>query len=210
MSSNSNVLQQTKNIFGVKEIAKIGMLSAIAVILMLFEIPLWFAPGFYKIDLSEVPVLIGTFAMGPLAGIFIEIIKILLNFLINGTVTAGIGELANLLIGCAIIIPSGLVYKKIRTRKGALIGMAAGTVAMTVVGCLLNAYVLLPIYAKAFQMPIEALVGMGTAVNPAITSLSTFVLLAVAPFNLLKGIIVSAVTLLLYKKISPVFSRRNG
>jgi len=210
MSSNSNVLQQTKNIFGVKEIAKIGMLSAIAVILMLFEIPLWFAPGFYKIDLSEVPVLIGTFAMGPLAGVFIEIIKILLNFLINGTVTAGIGELANLLIGCAIIIPSGLVYKKIRTRKGALIGMAAGTVAMTVVGCLLNAYVLLPIYAKAFQMPIEALVGMGTAVNPAITSLSTFVLLAVAPFNLLKGIIVSAVTLLLYKKISPVFSRRNG
>jgi len=210
MSSNSNVLQQTKNIFGVKEIAKIGMLSAIAVILMLFEIPLWFAPGFYKIDLSEVPVLIGTFAMGPLAGIFIEIIKILLNLLIDGTVTIGIGEFANLMIGCAIIVPSGLVYKKIRTRKGALIGMAAGTVAMTVVGCLLNAYVLLPIYAKAFQMPIEALVGMGTAVNPAITSLSTFVLLAVAPFNLLKGIIVSAVTLLLYKKISPVFSRRNG
>ncbi|SCP99003.1 ECF transporter S component [Anaerobium acetethylicum] len=210
MSSNSNVLQQTKNIFGVKEIAKIGMLSAIAVILMLFEIPLWFAPGFYKIDLSEVPVLIGTFAMGPLAGIFIEIIKILLNLLIDGTVTIGIGEFANLMIGCAIIVPSGLVYKKIRTRKGALIGMAIGTVVMTVVGCLLNAYVLLPWYAGFMEGGLDALIKMGTAVNPAITSLSTFVLLVVAPFNLLKGIIVSAVTLLLYKKISPVFSRRNG
>lgn len=190
---------------GVRTIVQAGMLGAIAVVLMLFEIPLPFAPSFYEIDFSEVPVMIGTFAIGPVAGAAIELVKILLNFIINGTTTAGVGEVANFLIGCALVVPAGIIYRRKRTRTGAIIGMATGTVFMTLIGCLLNAYVLLPAYATAFQMPIDALVAMGTAVNGSIDSLFTFVAFAVAPFNLLKGVLVSLIVFLIYKKISPVF-----
>ena len=185
------------------------MLSAIAVVLMLFEIPLPFAPAFYEIDFSEVPVLVGCFAMGPAAGVAIEFLKILLNFAINGTATAGVGEIANFLIGCSLVVPAALIYKFKKTRTGAIVGMAAGTVFMTAVGCLLNAFVLLPTYAVAFGMPIDGLVQMGTAVNSAIDSLTTFVLFAVAPFNLLKGVLVSLIVFLIYKKISPVFKMNH-
>ena len=199
--NNANVKART----GVRTIVQAGMLGAIAVVLMLFEIPLPFAPSFYEIDFSEVPVMIGTFAIGPVAGAAIELVKILLNFIINGTTTAGVGEVANFLIGCALVVPAGIIYPRKRTRTGAIIGMAVGTVFMTLIGCLLNAYVLLPVYATAFQMPIDALVAMGTAVNGSIDSLFTFVAFAVAPFNLLKGVLVSLIVFRIYKKISPVF-----
>ena len=193
----------------VRTMAKVGMMSAIAVVLMMFEIPLPFAPAFYEIDFSEVPVLVGCFAMGPAAGVAIEFLKILLNFAINGTATAGVGEIANFLIGCSLVVPAALIYKFKKTRTGAIVGMAAGTVFMTAVGCLLNAFVLLPTYAVAFGMPIDGLVQMGTAVNSAIDSLTTFVLFAVAPFNLLKGVLVSLIVFLIYKKISPVFKMNH-
>ena len=199
--NNTNVKAGTK----IRTIVQVGMLAAIAVVLMLFEIPLPFAPSFYEIDFSEVPVMIGTFAMGPLAGAAIELVKILLNFFINGTTTAGVGEVANFLIGCALVVPAGIIYRRKRTRKGAIIGMAAGTVFMTLLGCVLKAYVLLPTYAAAFQLPIDSLVAMGTAVNGSITDLFTFVAFAVAPFNILKGVLVSLIVFLIYKKISPVF-----
>lgn len=208
MSTQTNVVSKNQSKIGVRTITQIGMLSAIAVVLMLFEIPLPFAPAFYEIDFSEVPVLIGCFAMGPMAGTIIELIKILMNFVINGTITAGVGEIANFLIGCALCVPAGLIYKSRRTRKGAIAGMAIGTVCMTVLGCFLNAFVLLPAYAKAFNMPIQALVDMGTAINSNITSLFTFVVFAVAPFNILKGVLVSLIVFLIYKKISPVFRMR--
>lgn len=205
MSSNVMTNTNTKPKVRTKTIAQIGMLSGIAVVLMLFEIPLPFAPAFYEIDFSEVPVLVGCFAIGPLAGAVIELIKILLNLAINGTITAGVGEFANFLIGCAFVVPAGIIYKKIHNKKGALIGMITGTALMTILGCFLNAYLLLPTYAKAFQMPIDALVGMGTAINANITDMLTFVAFAVAPFNLLKGVLVSLIVLLIYKKISPIF-----
>ncbi len=188
----------------IRMMAQIGMLAAISVVLMLFEIPLPFAPAFYEIDFSEVPVMVGCFTMGPLAGAMIEFLKILLNFAINGTQTAGVGEVANFLIGCGMVLPAAVIYKKKRTRTGAIIGMVTGTLFMTAVGCFLNAFVLLPAYSKAFGMSIDALVGMGTAVNGHITSLTTLVLFAVAPFNLLKGVLVSLIVFLIYKKISPI------
>ncbi|MCI8292489.1 MAG: ECF transporter S component [Hespellia sp.] len=208
MSTQTNAAVRRDSKIGVKAIVQIGMLSAVAVVLMLFEVPLPFAPSFYEIDFSEVPILVGCFVMGPAAGAIIEFIKILLNFVINGTVTAGVGELANFLIGCSLCVPAGMIYKRNHTRKGALIGLATGTVIMTALGCVMNAFVLLPAYAKAFQMPIDALVGMGTAVNAHITSLSTFVIFAVAPFNLLKGVLDSLIVLLIYKKISPILKLR--
>lgn len=209
MNTNTMTKEHETSSSKVRTIAQIGMLGAISVVLMLFEVPLPFAPSFYEIDFSEVPVLVGCFAMGPAAGAVIELIKILLNFAINGTVTAGVGELANFLLGCSFVVPAGLIYKKMHTRKGAIIGMVTGTVIMTFLGCFLNAFVLLPAYGKAFGMPIEALVGMGTAVNAHITSLFTFVAFAVAPFNILKGCLDSLIVFLIYKKIRPVFRMQH-
>lgn len=198
----------TTSMSKIRFITQVGMLGAVAVILMAFEIPLPFAPAFYKIDFSEVPALIGCFAMGPTAGVFVELIKIVVHVLLSGTSTAGVGDVANFVIGCAFILPAAWIYKRKRSRKNAMIGMATGTVFMAFIGCFLNAYVLLPAYAKAFSMPIDALVGMGTAVNSHITNLFTFVIFAVAPFNILKGILVSVVVLLIYKKISPILKMR--
>ncbi len=208
MSTETKTMTHSEPKFGVKALVKIGMLSAVAVILMIYEIPLPFAPSFYEIDFSEVPVMVGCFAMGPLAGAVIELVKILLNFVLTGTNTAGVGELANFIIGCSLCVPAGLIYRRNRTRKNALVGMIAGTVLMTVIGCVINAFVLLPTYATAFRMPIDELIAMGTAVNAHITNLFTFVMFAVAPFNLLKGILVSAIVFLIYKKISPIFRMR--
>ena len=199
---STNVAEKTK--VNTRTLVQIGMLSALAIILMQFEIPLPFAPAFYKIDFSEVPVLIGCFSMGPFAGVLIELIKVILNVAIKGTMTMGIGDAANFLIGCAFCVPAALIYQKKRTKSGAVTGMVVGTVIMTILGCVLNAYILLPVYAKAFEMPLDALVSMGTEVNGAIAGLMTFVLFAVAPFNLLKGILVSLIVFFVYKKIRQV------
>lgn len=204
MSSNTNTVAASAAKSNIRNMVVIAMLGAVAMILQLFEFPLWFAPSFYEIDLSEVPVMIGSFALGPVAGALIELVKNLLKLVIKGTNTAFVGDIANYLIGCALVVPAGIIYKRKKSKKNAIIGMAAGTLFMTIAGCFINAYVLLPAYSKAFGMPIDALIGMGTAVNPAITGLGTFVILAVAPFNIIKGIVVSVVTLLLYKYISPI------
>ena len=188
-----------------RKLVEIWMLGGIATVLMLFEFPIPFiAPPFYELDFSEVPVLVGAFALGPMAGASIELVKILINLLINGTATAFVGEIGNYLLGCSFIIPAALIYKKRKTKKNALIAMVIGTIAMTVFGCFLNAYVLLPTYATAFGMPIDAIVGMGSAINANINDVMTFVIIAVAPFNIIKGIIVSVITLLIYKHISPI------
>ncbi len=197
--------QRKVKLLSARGMTVMALLSAIASILMLFEFPLWFAPPeAYKLDFSEVAVLIGAFALGPVAGILIELIKVLLNFLLNGTVTAGVGEIANFLIGCSLVVPSAIIYYRKKTKKSAIIGLVVGTMILVIVGCFLNAYVLLPVYAKAFNIPLDVLVASGTEVNANITSLSDYVLLAVAPFNLVKGVVVSVITIFLYKYTSPV------
>ena len=204
MSTNTNVAGGAASRVSLKSMVQIGMLGAVSVVLMMFEIPLWFAPPFYKIDLSEIPVLIGAFALGPVAGVLIELIKVILHIVFKGSATAGVGDFANFLIGCSFIVPAGVLYRRKKSKKAAVLGLAVGTVFMVALGCIINAFVLLPVYAKAFGMPMEALIGMGTAVNPGINSLTTFALFAVAPFNLLKAVIVSVITVLLYKYISPI------
>lgn len=193
--------------FNVSLIAKIGILSAIAAVIMLFDVPLWFAPPFYKVDLSEVVVLIGGFALGPLSAIFIELIKILLNFLLNGTMTAGIGEISNFILGLSFVLPAVYIYRHKKSMKNAIIGMSIGTLSLVIMGGLINIYVLLPVYANVFGIPISALVEMGTKVNSNITDLYTLILFAVVPFNIIKGIVTSLVTLLLYKKLSPLLHK---
>ncbi|NLO10142.1 MAG: ECF transporter S component [Clostridiales bacterium] len=207
---DSNYKQKAISILSVKSMAIMAMLGAIAVVLMLFEIPLWFAPPFYELDFSEVPVLISAFALGPIAGIITELIKILLNLVITGTDTAGTGELANFLIGCSFVVPAAIIYYRNKTLKSAIKGLIVGTLSMVVLGAFMNAFVLLPVYAYFFNMPIDALVSMGTAVNSSINNLSTFIFYAVIPFNLLKGVAVSLLTLLIYKRISGVIKSIVG
>jgi len=210
MNGMSNTQENRVKVLSIRGMTVISLLSAIAVVLMLFNIPLWFAPNFYKIDFSEVPVLIGAFTLGPIAGVLIEMIKILLNLLIKGTDSVFVGEIANFILGCALVIPSALIYHTNRSKKAAVVGLSVGTIIFIVAGCLLNAYLLLPTYAKLFHIPIDSLVEMGTAVNPSINSLSTFVFFAVAPFNLIKGVAVSLITILLYKRVSPIIKGYNN
>ena len=190
-----------------KVIAKVGVLAAVATLLMLLDFPLWFAPSFYKLDFSEVPVLLGAFALGPAAGAMIELVKILLNFVLNGTDTGGIGEIGNLLIGLSFIVPAGYIYKKHKSFKSAILGMVVGTISLALVGAFFNYFLLLPVYSKIYGAPIQAFIDMAKALNPAITDLKTFIMYAVVPFNILKGIVTSAMVMLIYKKLSPILHR---
>lgn len=184
-----------------------AIFSAMAGVLMLVEIPLFFAPGFYKIDLSELPVLICTFYLGPVAGVVSELLKVCIKLLLKGSSTAFVGDFANFAVGCAFVLPASVVYHASPSRRSAMLGLIVGTLVMTVFGSAFNASYLLPKFAQMFGMPMEAIVGMGTKVNAHITSVSTLILYAVVPFNLLKGVVDSLLTLLLYKRISPLLHK---
>ncbi len=197
-------MQKKKNI---RKIAVIGILSSLATALMFLEIPLPFLPDFYKIDLSEIPVLIGAFAFGPLVGIIIEAIKNIVHMFLTGINAFGIGELANFLVGISLVVPASLIYFHNKSRKNAIIGMFVGTLTMAVVGALLNAFVLLPLYAIVYSTPethytVNSFVYLGSLVNPLVKNLFTFMLFAVVPFNLLKGILDSIIVIIIYKRVS--------
>ncbi len=192
---------QEKKLLSVKHVVLMGMFGALGAVLMLFEFPLPFiAPSFYGLDLSEIPVLVGAFSMGPAAGVIIELVKILVKLVLKPTSTGFVGEFANVCIGCALVLPAAVIYHFNRTKKGAIVGMVVGTVCMALVGAVLNALVMLPFYSNF--MPLESIIEAGAAINPAISNVWTFVFLAVAPFNLIKGAIVSLITTLVYKRIS--------
>jgi len=175
-------------------------------ILMLFEMPMPFAPSFYELDLSEVPALIGAFAFGPAAGVLIEFIKILLKLIFKGTTTAFVGDLANFAVGCSFILPASIVYLLWKKKKGAIIGCVLGTIILTVFGSIFNALYLLPAFSKLYGMPLDTILAMGSKVNPLMTegSMLSFVVCCVVPINLIKGTVVSVLTMLIYKKLSPI------
>ena len=192
-----------------RRVAITGMLSAISAVLMLFEVPLWFAPGFYELDFSEVPVMICAFSMGPVAGVTAELCKVLLKLIIKGTSTAFVGDFANFVVGCTMVLPASILYYYRKSKKMAVTGLTAGTLVMTVFGSAFNALYLLPKFSQLFGMPMDAIIGMGTAVNGLIDSVWTLVLFAVVPFNILKGALVSVITMLLYKHISPILKKHQ-
>ncbi len=196
--------ERNKNISNTQRITLIGIFSALAAVLMYLEIPFFFAPPeAYKLDFSEVPVLISSFMLGPVEGIITECLKIAIKLIIKPTSTAFVGEFANLVVGITFVLPASIIYKKRKTRKGALIGMTAGTLTMTVVGCFVNAFILLPAFAYLFgNVPVSEIIKLGTAVNPAITNMFTFIVLAVVPVNIVKGVLVSLVVFLIYKPVT--------
>lgn len=185
----------------VKKMTLIAILGAVAGVMMYFSFPIPIAPAFYKLDFSEVVVLIGAFSMGPLAGVGIEGIKIFVGTLLNSTTTGYIGELANFLMGCALVVPAALFYQKQKSKNGAIVGLVVGSVAMVLAGALLNFYVLLPMYSN-MGFPMEAIVAMGTKITPWINDQFTFVLFATTPFNFVKTVSVTLMTLVLYKRVS--------
>ncbi|MCI5584939.1 MAG: ECF transporter S component [Lachnospiraceae bacterium] len=198
----------TERVLSTRKVAMIGMFSAIAAVLMIFEVPVPFAPSFYKIDLSELPVLVAAFAFGPVAGVLVEFVKIILNLFMDSTTTAFVGELANFAVGCSFVLPASVVYLFKKSKKQAILGCVVGTLMMTVFGTAFNAVYLLPKFAELYGMPLDAIIGMGSAINPAITDVTSFVIMAVAPLNILKGSVVSLLTILIYKKLSIMIKAR--
>lgn len=193
-------MNQSKKLLNIKNMTKISILSVIAFILMQLEFPVPIFPSFLKIDLSDLPALIGGFALGPIVGILIELFKNLMHLI--QTSTSGVGELANFLVGVALVAPASLIYYRDKTKKNAIIGLLVGTIAMGIMGGLANYYILLPFYANVLKFPIDAIVEMGNIVNNNIVDLNSLILYAIIPFNILKGILLSVVTMLVYKRIS--------
>lgn len=201
----------SEKMFNTRKTAVIGMFSAIAAILMLFEFPLPFAPAFYELDFSELPILVGTFAFGPVAGVMMEFVKILLKLFFKGTSTAFVGDLANFAVGCSFILPASLVYSFRKNKKNAVIACVVGTLCITVFGTAFNAVYLLPAFSKLYGIPLDSLLAMGMEANGLVRegSIVSFVVACVAPMNLIKGASVSLVTMLIYKPLSPVIKGRH-
>ena len=202
-------LPQMRTVSKTRRLCIIAICSAIAAVLHMLDFPLLFlAPEFYKLDFSELPVMLCGFYLGPSAAVVCEAVKILLKLLLKGTSTAFVGDFANFVVGCSLTLPAAAVYHINRKRNYALAGLIVGTVILTVFGSAFNAVYLLPKFSQLFGLSLDTIVSMGTAINGNIHSVSTFVLLAVAPLNLIKGCMISLLTLLLYKKVArPLFSK---
>ena len=191
-----------------RRISIIAICAALAAILHILDFPLLFlAPEFYKLDFSELPVMLCGFYLGPSASVACEGLKILLKLLMKGTSTAFVGDFANFAVGCSFVLPAVVVYHTTRKKKTAVLGLILGTLVLAVFGSVFNALYLLPKFAEMF-MPMEAIIAAGSAIHSRIHSVWSLVLWCVVPLNLIKGISVSVLTLLLYKRVArPLFSR---
>ncbi len=185
-----------------RTIAKIGILAAVSFVLMLFEVVIFPAVPFYKVDISQSVVMIGGFALGPFAAVIINFIKSLLHLTVSSS--GGVGEIADFVTGICLTVPAAIIYKRKKTRGRALIGMGVGIIMMTTVAVLANYYILLPFFSKMFHIDIADIVAMGTKMFPAKTNVFKFLLLCTAPFNFIKGVVCSLVCYLLYKRVSKV------
>jgi len=195
-------LKSKRSVSTAKRVSIVGLCSAIAAVLHILDFPLMFlAPEFYKLDFSELPVLLCGFYLGPSAAVACEGIKILLKLLLKGTSTAFVGDFANFAVGCSFVLPAVIVYHLRKTRKGALVALLTGTVILSVFGSAFNAIYLLPKFAQLYGMPLETIISMGTKIHTYVNDVTTFVLFCVAPLNIVKGVSVSILTLLLYKRV---------
>lgn len=185
-----------------KKLAMIGVLSAVAYVLMFISVPIPIFPSFLRLDVSDVPAILGGLSMGPLSGFSIALIKNLLQ--IGSTFTGGIGEIANALIAGSYIVIISYMYKKIHSKKGVIIGAILGSLGMILTGCVLNYFIVTPIYGQVFG-GLDAIIAMGSALNPKIHNLFTFVVWIYIPFNLIKSIVMTICILPLYKKMERLF-----
>lgn len=205
------ILSIDREVSVARRVSIVGICAAIATVLHLLDFPVPFlAPGFYKLDFSELPVLLCGFFLGPTAAVYSEAVKILLKLLIKGTSTAFVGDFANFVVGCSLVLPATIWYHAHKSRHNAIIGLILGTITMTILGSAFNAVYLLPKFAELYGMPLDVIVGMGTKIFSSVKDVTTFVMFCVAPLNLLKGGVISVLTLLLYKKVArPLFGIRK-
>lgn len=196
-------MTQKKNRISAQYLTRIAVLTALASILFMIEIPV---VAFYKLDLSNLPVLLGAFSMGPAAGTAILFLKSLIGMMHSTSMY--VGELADFLMGAAMVLPAALIYRRKKSRKSALIGMVSGTVIMVIAAVLVNWKIMIPFYMTAYGMPMEAVVGMATAAVPFVDTQWELLLYVTAPFNLLKGVVLSFLTYVMYKRLSPLLHVR--
>ena len=187
-----------------------AMLSAVAFILMFIEFPIpMLIPAFIKMDFSDLPALLGAFALGPVYGVIISFMKNLLHIVIKGTSTACVGELSNFILGAIFSAVAGYLYKHHKTRKTAIIGAVAGAVAMGVLSVPSNYFVVYPAYVQFYHMPLEAILGMYQAILPSADSLIKCLILFNLPFTLVKGLLDAVLCMLIYKPLSPILHGRR-
>ena len=204
-------LPEKRTVSPARRITIIAICSALATVLHVLDFPVLFiAPEFYKLDFSELPVLLCGFYLGPSATVACEGVKILLKLLIKSTSTAFVGDFANFVVGCSFVLPATIWYHAHKSKHSAIIGLVLGTVSMAILGSAFNAIYLLPKFAQLYGMPLEVIIGLGAKIHPSISNVTTFVMMCVAPLNLLKGVMVSVPTVLLYKRVArPLFGIRS-
>ena len=202
-------LPDRRQVSPARRVSIIGICAAIATVLHIMDFPLPFlAPGFYKLDFSELPVMLCGFFLGPSATVVCEAIKIILKLLLKGTSTAFVGDFANFAVGCSLVLPAAILYHIRRSLGSAIGGLCVGTLILTIFGSAFNAIYLVPTFSQLFGLPLDQIIAMGTAIHPGIRDITTFVIFAVAPLNLIKGGVISLLTMLLYKRVArPLFSR---
>lgn len=190
----------------VRWLAKASVLTALAVALMYLEFPIPLMPAFLQFDFSEVPVLLAAFSMGPLTAILIELVKNVMHMPVSSS--SFVGELANFLIGACFVGVAGWIYKVRKTRGGALLAMGGGTLAMTAGAVAINYFITLPFYIKVMEFPLQAIIGMvSQAGNTLVDGMFTLLLFVFVPFNLFKGLVISLLVSLMYKRLSPLLHK---
>ena len=198
-------IQKKPSIQNVRMLTMTAVLSAISFVLAFFEFTVPLSPSFARMDLSDLPALIGAFAYGPVSGVLIELVKNALQLLTSST--GGIGELANFIMGSSFVVAAGLIYKHHKTKKTAILACLIASVIMGVVATVVNYFLLLPVF-EAF-MPLDQLIASFDEFMPFIKTKLDVVLFNAFPFNLLKGIGISIVTMLLYKRLTPILKGRQ-
>ena len=186
-------------------LVKTAVLAALAFIIFLLPISIPIFPGFLTFDFSEIPAIFAALAYGPVSAIAVELVKNLLHLFMS--TTAGVGEFANFLVGCFFVVPLGLIYKRYKNRKGAFIGLGVSTISMVVLASLANYFLILKLYELIAGYPLQAVIGMSQAANSGITDKFSLILYAFVPFNLLKGLVISLITIVIYKRLSPLLHK---
>lgn len=196
---------KTKKVLTTKNLMMIAMLSAIAAVLMIFEIQLPFSPSFVKFDFSDLPVMLGGFLIGPFAGGIIAFMKILLHFLLNGTTSFFVGDLSNLLLTLSFVLPASFIYQQKKTKKTAIQGLLVSIICTSLLAIIFNLFLIFPLYLKVLNLKMVDLINMIHVVNPLVKDVFTMIVFSLLPFNLFKYSIVSMITMLSYKKLSILF-----
>ena len=188
----------------VKKIAFIGLMGAVSAVLMLLRFPIPFMPPFLSFDLSGVMEMMGGLMFGPLEALCIIVVKILLQLVMQGSMSLGTGELQNFILSSAYVLPAVLIYHRKKTKKSAIVGMAVSSIIVAVAAVITNLYLIIPFYVKLFGMSMDDIISMCSAVNPAMKDTMSLVIFGLVPFNLIKYGATSVVTFIIYKRLSGV------